>query len=149
MIPRLVEILVTALGTAGAATGGVSSLVSDTAGNPSAKILALQMPKCQWLILRHPRAGTDISGFVCVITASGRNRGIEFDKRSSGCAVAQSGGIETMDAINAFSRLILIPVCAITFYVIVMLAIFFMRIRGWLPGSRPSYRSLGNAFLHL
>jgi hypothetical protein len=76
-------------------------------------------------------------------------RGIEFEKRSSVCAVTQSGRAESANAINTFSRLILIPVCAITFYVIVMLAIFFMRRRGWLPGGRPSYRSLGNAFLHL
>jgi hypothetical protein len=54
-----------------------------------------------------------------------------------------------MDAINTFSRLLLIPVSVITLYVLVMLAIFFMRRRGWLPGGRPTYGSLGNAFLHL
>ncbi len=54
-----------------------------------------------------------------------------------------------MDVINTFSRLLLIPVCAITLYVLVMVVIFFLRRRGWLPGGRPSYKSLGNALLHL
>lgn len=54
-----------------------------------------------------------------------------------------------MDAINALARLLLITVSAITLYVVVMLVIFFMRRKGWLPGGKPSTRTLGSGFLHL
>ena len=64
-------------------------------------------------------------------------------------AAAPAGRDRPMDTINTFSRLLLIPVWAITLYVIVMLVIFFLRRRGWLPGGKPTYKSLGNAFLHL
>jgi hypothetical protein len=37
----------------------------------------------------------------------------------------------------------------LTVYVGVVLFVFFLRRRGILPGGRPSYRGLGNAFLHL
>jgi hypothetical protein len=54
-----------------------------------------------------------------------------------------------MEAINTLARFTLIAVSAITLYVIVMLVVFFLRRRGWLPGGRPTYKSLGSAFLHL
>lgn len=54
-----------------------------------------------------------------------------------------------MDVINTFARLLLITVSAITLYVIVMVVIFFLRRRGWLPGRRPSTQTFGGGFLHL
>ncbi len=54
-----------------------------------------------------------------------------------------------MEAINTFARFAFLAVSLITLYVIVVLAIFFLRRKGWLPGGRPTYKSLGSAFLHL